>query len=84
MKKRFKIEKMELNSFIDLLIELFENGVDYIDMISDNSEDGVDKLIIVTKEEYMNPEWVKDHPEQIKRLEKGNTELTDDTLNDLI
>jgi len=84
MKKRFKIEKMELNSFIDLLIELFENGVDYIDMISDNSEEGVDKLIIVTKEEYMNPEWVKDNPDKIKRLNSGNTELTDDTLNDLV
>ena len=84
MKKRFKVEKLELDSLINLLIELYDSGVDYIDLFSDNKEVGQDKLIIQTRDEYMNPEWVAKNA-KIKRLPAPeDTKLTDESLNDLI
>jgi len=80
MKRKFKIKKLELNAFIELLIELYESGVDYIDLDSDNSEKGQDKLIIQTREEYMNPDWVAEH----KTTKVETTKLTDDNLNELL
>jgi len=57
MKRIFKVEKLELEVLIDLLISLYESGIDYVDMSSDNSNPAQDKLIIQTKDSYINPKW---------------------------
>lgn len=60
MKRTFKVEKLPLDSLINLLIELYESGIDYIDMSSDNTDPAQDKLIIQTKDSYINPSFPKD------------------------
>jgi hypothetical protein len=45
---------------INLLIELYEKGIDYVDLFSNNDDPHQDKLIILTKDEYINPEFMKD------------------------
>jgi len=80
-RKGFKIEKLDLNSFIDLLIELYESGIDYIDMSSDNTEDGQDKLIIQTRDEYINPEWSEN---QGRTTTVETTKLSDEDINNLM
>jgi len=57
MQRKFKIEKLPLDSLINLLIELYESGIDYIDMSSDNTDPHQDRLIIQTKDSYINPKW---------------------------
>lgn len=60
MKRTFKIEKLPLDVLINLLIELYEKGIDYVDLFSNNDDPHQDKLIILTKDEYINPEFMKD------------------------
>ena len=48
MKRNFKIEKIPLDTLINLLIELFEKGIDYVDLFSNNEDPSQDKLIIQT------------------------------------
>ena len=57
MKRTFKVEKLPLDNLINLLIELYESGIDYVDLSSDNEDPGQDKLIIQTKDAYINPKW---------------------------
>jgi hypothetical protein len=60
MRRAFKIEKMPLETLINLLIELYEKGIDYVDMFSDNTDPEQDKLIIQTKDSYINAQFLKD------------------------
>ena len=57
MKKKFNIEKIPLETLINLFIELYESGVDFVDLSADNSDPHQDKLIILTKEGYINPDY---------------------------
>jgi hypothetical protein len=57
MKREFKIQKIELDRLLNLLMELYESGIDYVDLSSDNSVPGQDKLLIHTRDEYVNPEY---------------------------
>ena len=55
--KEFKIEKLPLENLLSLLIQLYENGVDFVDLSADNSDPNQDKLVIVTRDGYINPEY---------------------------
>ena len=55
--KDFKIEKISLDTLLDLLIKLYESGIDYVDLSADNSDPTQDKLVIITREGYINPEY---------------------------
>lgn len=60
MKRRqFKIEKIPLETLINLLIELYEKGMDYADLYSNNEDPNQDKLIILTKDSYINPTFLE-------------------------
>ena len=60
MRRTFKIEKLPLDTLINLLIELYEKGIDYVDLFSNNEDPHQDKLIIQTKDSYINPQFIKD------------------------
>ena len=60
MKRTFKVEKLPLEVLLNLLIELYEKGIDYVDLAANNDDPGQDKLIIMTKDSYINPEFTKD------------------------
>lgn len=56
MKRIFKVEKLSIEALLSLLMDLYEKGMDFVDLTSDNSDPSHDKLIIMTKDEYINPE----------------------------
>jgi|SRR6187399_1394333 len=92
MKRVFKIQKLELDRLLNLLMELYESGVDYVDLSSDNSTPGQDKLLIHTRDEYINPEY-KDKSRELNREdvddddyedEDGDSKLSDEDINGLV
>jgi len=84
MKRNFKIEKIPLDTLINLLIELFEKGIDYVDLFSNNEDPSQDKLIIQTKDSYINPQFIKDgfRPDIIDNKEDFDDEDDDDDDDD--
>ena len=71
--KEFKVEKISLETLINLFIELYESGVDYVDLATDNSDPKQDKLVIFTKEGYINHDYYNED-----RLAKFDIEEDDD------
>jgi len=100
MRRAFKIEKLPLETLINLLIELYEKGIDYVDMFSDNTDPEQDKLIIQTKDSYINAQFIKDgfRPDEEEEDDEDEDDdtpprktptietkrLTEDDLNDLL
>lgn len=69
---RVVLHKIVLREFIDALIDIYDSGADYIDLVGINRRDR-DELNINVREEYLYTE------------EEGeDEELTDDTINQLI
>jgi len=75
--KKFKVRKLEVDKLINLLMELYEKGVDYVDLTSDNSVPGQDKLVVHTRDEYINTEYRT-------TTETTTTMISEDNINDLI
>jgi len=86
MRRRFKIEKIPLDVFINILIELYEKGMDYVDLYSNDENPNQDKLVILTKDDYINPDFLKDgiRPEIIDNSDEvpGFDEDDDDDDDD--
>lgn len=73
---------MHLQTLLDILSDLFDKGVDYVDIIG-TLQDDQDSLGISFSKEYMAEEYIEnfdniDIPNQLK------TNLSDDDLNQLI
>lgn len=73
---------MHLQTLLDILSDLFDKGVDYVDIIG-TLDDEQDSLGISFSKEYMAEEYMEnfdniDIPNQMK------TNLSDDDLNQLI
>jgi hypothetical protein len=51
----FKITKQPLEDLIELLVELYKRGYDYVDLSSDNSCPTQDKLLVFTEDKYLSP-----------------------------
>ena len=66
--KKVQIQKVDLRGLIEHLIEMYETGVDYTDVIA-ISQPGQDVLSFVVKDEYISEE---------------RKELTEEDINDLI
>jgi hypothetical protein len=77
--KEFKVEKISLETLINLFIELYESGVDYVDLATDNSDPRQDKLVIFTKEGYINPDYYNED-----RLSKFDIQEDDEDDDDII
>jgi len=91
MKRAFKVEKLPLDTLINLLIELYESGIDYVDLSADNTDPEQDKLIIQTKDAYINPNFgntsvdedrVDEFPKRPPTIE--TKKLTDDDIEKLL
>lgn len=88
-----KIKKVHLNSFIEILIELYNKGVDFVDIMNVTSSDVQDGVGISFCKEYMNKELM-DNFDKISHaaetevedtgLDEKNINLTDDDLNQLL
>ena len=71
-------KKIPLKILIDILQDAWETGADYIDIIG-IADVIQDEIAIVVKEEYVTEE---DNDEY--EVDKGDKDLTDDELNQLM
>jgi hypothetical protein len=69
------LKKIYLEEFIDVLIDIYDSGADYIDMIC-IPEGSQHMITLEVKEEYM---YTEDREE-----EEEDNKLTDEELNQLI
>ena len=86
------IKKIPLNELIDILSDLYNRGVDFIDMLApeDPSED--DRMTIKFSKEYMSPDAELEEGEELGDDEEDvlditiipDTKLSDEDLNQLL
>lgn len=90
MAKKILIKKVSLDEIIDVFVDLYNKGVDYVD-ISSTEEDG--KLSVVFTKEYMCKEMQES--DDFQRLhdsisniddneEEEDSTFSEDDINDLI
>jgi hypothetical protein len=77
------IKKIPLSQLMDVLIDLYNRGVDYIDLIGEKGEDQ-DKMHIVFTSDYMSEESAEKLTEEIPNYIEIQTKLTDEDLNQLL
>lgn len=93
------IKKVPLDALINVLMDLFEKGINFID-IQGNEEDLVTKMTITVLPDYIDEEFVEDEYEEdddveLRELTKEEWEsldipeektkgLTEQDLNDLL
>lgn len=80
------LRKIPVDKLINLLVEMYNRGVDYID-ISGVQEEEQDKMAISFTEDYLTEEAKKEF-EAIDPIDLSdellNTKLSDEDLNDLV
>jgi len=82
--REVKIQKIPLDRLIETLVNLYNQGIDYIDI---SGVPGVefDRMAIVFTKDYMTEEGKKNFGEEDELdLEIGPSKLTDDDINQLI
>lgn len=77
------LKKIDLNNFIDVLVKLYEQGVNYIDILGFKNE-GQDKLGISIPQEYIDEEAIDFYEQNENNVIEIEEKLTDEDLNDLI
>ena len=89
MAKKVLIKKISLNEIIDVFVDLYNKGVDYIDLVNTDEEEG--KLSVIFTKEYMCKEMqesddfelIQDSIEDIDYNEE-DSKFSEDDINDLI
>jgi ligand-binding sensor protein len=82
MGNHVKIKKVHLNTFIEILVGLYDKGVNYVDIIG-TMDDEQDSVGISFSKEYMDDEY-KDNFDNIPEIDGDKLNLSDDDLNQLI
>jgi len=80
------IQKIPLNNFIDVLVDLYNRGVDFIDIIGTQG-DKKDYMAITFSKDYMCEDAVEDFendPMIITKEDITNHKLSENDINDLI
>jgi len=82
---KFVIRKVPIEKFMDILSELYNRGLDYIDIHYTKESDIEDNVILGYFKEYMNPDAPEDAFEDLKELidENPDKKLTDDDINQI-
>lgn len=87
MKENVRIRKIHLDTLIQVLIEMYDKGVDYIDIIGEINE-LQDSIGISFSKEYMNKNMKENFDEiDSKHVKKGDIDVSfsdDNDLNQLI
>jgi hypothetical protein len=82
--KEIRIQKIPLDTLIETLVTLYNQGIDYIDISGVPGID-FDRMAIVFTKDYMTEEGKKNFGEENELdLEIGPSKLTDDDINQLI
>jgi hypothetical protein len=89
MAKKILIKKISLDEIIDVFVDLYNKGVDYVDLV--NSEEDEGKLSVIFTKEYMCKEM--QDSEDFQRIHDSITDIefneedstfSEDDINDLI
>ena len=85
------IKKIPLNELIDILSDLYNRGVDYIDILAPEEPSEDDRMTIKFTKEYMSPdaeleegEELDDNEEDVLDISIIPEKLSDEDLNQLI
>jgi hypothetical protein len=82
--REVKIQKIPLDRLIETLVDLYNKGIDYVDISGVPGIDQ-DRMAIVFTRDYMTEEGKKNFGEVDELdLEIGPSKLTDDDINQLI
>lgn len=90
---RVIVKKVPLNELLDILSELYNRGVDFIDILAPENSSEDDRMTIKFTEEYMSTdieqenELDDDDDEQENILDiiiVADTKLSDEDLNELL
>lgn len=81
--REVKIEKIPLDRLINTLVELYNQGVDYIDIAGVPGVE-FDRMAIGFNKDYMTEQGAKNFEGLEKDLEIDQQKLTDEDLNQLI
>ena len=82
--REVKIQKIPLDRLIETLVDLYNKGIDYVDIAGVPGIDQ-DRMAIVFTKDYMTEEGKKNFGEEDEiDLEIGPSKLTDDDINQLI
>jgi len=84
-KREIRIQMIPLNKLIDTLVDLYNKGLDYIDISGVPGEE-YDKMSIGFTQDHMTEQGRKNFEQEDfeEELEIKSTDLTDDDLNQLI
>lgn len=78
-----RLKKIPLKTFLDALMDIYNRGVDFIDIIGMPGEEQ-DSIGIAIKEEYFSKDDISDEEEEEDREIKSSKDLSDEDLNQLI
>ena len=81
--REVKIEKIPLDKLIDTLVDLYNKGIDYIDVVGVPGKE-FDRMGIAFTKDYMTEHGKENFGEIGIDLEITSSKLTDDDLNELI
>ena len=82
--REVKIQKIPLDRLIETLVDLYNKGIDYVDIAGVPGIDQ-DRMAIVFTQDYMTEEGKKNFGQEDELdLEIGPSKLTDDDINQLI
>jgi len=90
MAKKILIKKISLNEIIDVFVDLYNKGVDYVDLVNVDEQEG--KLSVIFTKEYMCKEMQESDDfeliqdgiiEDIDYNEEEST-FSEDNIDDLI
>ena len=77
-----RLKKIPLKTFLDALMDIYNRGVDFIDIIGMPGEEQ-DSIGIAIKEEYFSKDDISDEEEEDREI-KSSKDLSDEDLNQLI
>lgn len=86
------IKKIPLNELIDILSDLYNRGVDFIDILAPEEPSEDDRMTIKFTKEYMSPDMELEEGEALDDEEEDilditivpDTKLSDEDLNQLL
>ena len=83
--REFRVNKVVLTKFINILVDLYNKGVNFVDLIGINEEQR-DVIGISFSREYMHPDYRENYDKLpgMKPTMIKNEKLTDDGINNLI
>ena len=81
--REVKIEKIPLDKLIDTLVDLYNKGIDYIDVVGVPGKE-FDRMGIAFTRDYMTEQGKENFEGLDLDLEIKTTKLTDEDLNELI